>query len=178
MAVEAAGKALAHSGVAAAAIDRCSSRPCTHPYQTPSASAEVADRLGTSGAAAFDVGAACAGFCYALAHADALIRTGTAEHVLVVGVEKLTDFVDPTDREHRVHLRRRCRRRGGRAGRQPGIGPVVWGSDGSQIEAITMTQSWIEYRDEPGRLAGADDAGPGGVPLGGAARWPSRSAGP
>ncbi len=149
MATEAAGKALAHSGVAAASIDTVIVSTVTHPYQTPAAAVEVAERLGTGGAAAFDVGAACAGFCYALAQADALVRNGTAEYVLVIGVEKLTDFVDPTDRSVAFIFADGAGAVVVGPADQPGIGPVVWGSDGSQLQAITMTQSWIEHRAEP-----------------------------
>ena len=73
----------------------------THPYQTPSAAAEVADRLGTSGAAALDIGAACAGFCYGLALASDMIRAGSARYVILIGVEKLTDWVDLDGPRHR-----------------------------------------------------------------------------
>ena len=107
----------------------------THLWQTPSAAAVLAYRLGASRAAAFDISAACAGFCHALALADDMVRAGSAEHVLVVGVEKLTDMVDPYDRgtaflfgdgagaavvgrvQHAGHRPGRVGRR-----RQPGVG--------------------------------------------------------
>ena len=150
MATDAAGKALAHAGVEAAAIDLVLLATISHAYQTPSAAAEVADRIGTHGAAALDVGAACAGFCYALANADALIRSGAAEHVLVIGVEKLTDFVDPTDRGTSFIFADGAGAVVVGPAEAPGIGPVVWGSDGSQRDAITMTQPWNRYREAPG----------------------------
>jgi 3-oxoacyl-[acyl-carrier-protein] synthase-3 len=78
------------------------------------------------------------------------VRSGTSEHVLVVGVEKLTDFLNLDDRGSAFIF-------GDGAGAvvvgpsdHPGIGPVVWGADGGQRDAITMTQSWAEYRDAPG----------------------------
>ena len=70
----------------------------TYPYQTPSAATDVALRIGNPKAAAFDISAACAGFCYGVGLANDLIRGGTAEYVLVIGVEKLTDFIDLDDR--------------------------------------------------------------------------------
>jgi len=65
---------------------------------TPSMAALVADRIGATPAAAYDVSAACAGFCYGIAQADALVRAGAAKYVLVIGAEKLSDYAEPTDR--------------------------------------------------------------------------------
>ena len=149
MAMEASGKALASAGVAATDIDTVLLATITHPYPTPSASAELAERLGTHKAAALDVAAACAGFCYALAQADALVRAGSSTYVLVVGVEKLTDIIDFTDRGTAFIFADGAGAVVVGPADQPGIGPVVWGSDGAQKDAITMTQSWAEYRDAP-----------------------------
>jgi 3-oxoacyl-[acyl-carrier-protein] synthase-3 len=81
--------------------------------------------------------------------ADAMIRSGSAEYVLVIGVEKFTDFVSPKDRGTAFIF-------GDGAGAvvvgpsdHVGIGPTLWGSDGEQKDLITMTQSWSEYRLEP-----------------------------
>jgi 3-oxoacyl-[acyl-carrier-protein] synthase III len=152
MAVAASGKALANAGVAPEQVSMVLVATVTHPYQTPSAAAELAARLGTRGAAALDVAAACAGFCYALALADTIVRTGTGEYVLVVGVEKLSDFLNLDDRGSAFIF-------GDGAGAvvvgpsdHASIGPVVWGSDGDQKDAITMTQSWTEYREAPGEV--------------------------
>ena len=74
----------------------------------------------------------------AIAQADALIRTGAAHYVLVVGAEKLSDVVDPTDRTISFLL-------GDGAGAvvigpsdYPGIAKTVWGSDGSKWDAVGM----------------------------------------
>ncbi len=136
MAVSAADKALAASGITADQLDAVVVGTVTHLYQTP--------------AAAFDLSAACAGFCHGLAVANDLIRGGSARHVLVIGVERLTDMVDPTDRGTAFLF-------GDGAGAavvgpsaEPGIGPVVWGADGGQADAITQDVSWEVLRDEPG----------------------------
>ena len=149
MAVEAAGKALAHAGVPASSVDVVLLATITHPYATPSASAEVADRLGTGGAAATDLGAACAGFCYAVGLADSLIRTGTADHVLVIGVEKMTDITDPRDRGTAFIFADGAGAVVLGASDTADVGPVVWGSDGAQRDTIQMTQTWAEYLREP-----------------------------
>ena len=138
MGAAAAGKALAHAGVAPEQIGAVVLATITHPYQTPAAASDVAFRIGARHAAAFDVSAGCAGFSYALALANDAVRGGSAEHVLVIGSEKLSDFTDPTDRGTAFIF-------GDGAGAvvvgpapEPGIGPTVWGSDGGQLQAIEM----------------------------------------
>jgi 3-oxoacyl-[acyl-carrier-protein] synthase-3 len=149
MAVAAGAKAIAGSAISADKISMVLVATVTHPYQTPAAAPEVAFRLGALDAAATDLSAACAGFCYSLGLADSMIRAGTAEYVLVIGVEKFTDFVSPTDRGTAFIF-------GDGAGAvlvgpsdHTGIGPTIWGADGEQKDLITMSQSWSEYRLEP-----------------------------
>lgn len=150
MSVAAAEKALAASGVTADQIGTVIIATVTHPYPTPSAAAEVAYRLGTNNAAAFDISAACAGFCYGIALAQDLVRGGSAEHVLVIGVEKLTDWIDLTDRSTAFIFADGAGAAVIGPSDEPAIGPVVWGSDGEQYDAITMTQSLTDYRDHGG----------------------------
>src|SRR5215207_1106415 len=59
MSVEAAGKALAHAGTQPEQIDAIIVATVTHLYQTPSAAAEMAEKIGAHGSAAFDISAAC-----------------------------------------------------------------------------------------------------------------------
>src|SRR5699024_2806496 len=63
------------------------------PYPTPSLATLLAGELGRPDVIAYDISAACAGFCYGIGQADALIRSGSARNVLVIGAEKLSDFV-------------------------------------------------------------------------------------
>jgi 3-oxoacyl-[acyl-carrier-protein] synthase-3 len=151
MAVAAARPAIERAGLGPADIDVVLVATVTHPYQTPSAATLIAHRLGSAPAAAFDISAACAGFCHGLALASDMIRGGSARHVLVVGVEKLSDFIDLHDRSSAFIF-------GDGAGAvvvgpsdTPGIGPTIWGSDGAQWHAIINKQSWLEYRDDPER---------------------------
>jgi 3-oxoacyl-[acyl-carrier-protein] synthase-3 len=145
---EIAGRqAIANAGLQGTDIDAVILATVTYFHQTPSGAAVLADRLGATPAAAFDVSAACAGYCYGIAQADALVRAGSARNVLVIGAEKMSDFIDPTDRSISFLL-------GDGAGAvvigpsdTPGIGPTVWGSDGSQSQAIRQTHSWIDVRD-------------------------------
>ena len=64
----------------------------------PSTAVLVKEAIGNRRAAAFDVAAACSGFVYGYATADAYVRSGMARHALVVGAELLTRFLDFTDR--------------------------------------------------------------------------------
>ena len=94
-----------------------------------------------------DRDAACAGFCYALALATDMVRGGSARHVLVVGVEKLSDFTDPEDRGSAFIFADGAGAVVVGPSRTAAIGPTVWGSDGAQWDAIVNKSSWIAYRD-------------------------------
>src|SRR3970282_1772494 len=64
----------------------------------PPTAALVKEAIGNTKAAAMDVSAACSGFVYAFATAQAYIASGLAKHVLVIGPKLLTRFLDYTDR--------------------------------------------------------------------------------
>ncbi|HUR15444.1 MAG TPA: beta-ketoacyl-ACP synthase 3 [Mycobacteriales bacterium] len=98
MATSAGAKALAAAGVDAADLGLVMLASCSMPGPLPGGSPEIAYRLGATAAGATDIGAGCAGFTYALALASDSVRTGTAQHVLVIGAEKLVPMVDPDDR--------------------------------------------------------------------------------
>ncbi len=98
MSVSAARKAIERAGVEPGQIDTVIISTVTHLHATPAIATRIAAELGAKNAAAFDISAACAGFCYATAMADSLIRTGSSKYVLVVGVERLTDLTDFHDR--------------------------------------------------------------------------------
>ncbi|RVX43370.1 3-oxoacyl-[acyl-carrier-protein] synthase-3 [Nonomuraea polychroma] len=136
MATIAGGKALAASGLSPEDIDLVIVATCTLESQIPNASAVVAHRLGIKAPGAFDVNAACAGFCYALATADAAVRAGSARNVLVIGAEKLSQWVDWTDRSTAVIFADGAGAAVVGPSDTPGIGPVVWGSSGDKAEAI------------------------------------------
>jgi 3-oxoacyl-[acyl-carrier-protein] synthase III len=70
----------------------------TPDYWMPSTAALVKEAIGNTRAAAMDVMAACSGFVYAFSTAQAYIQAGLAKHVLVIGAELLTRFLDYTDR--------------------------------------------------------------------------------
>ncbi|WEG10398.1 ketoacyl-ACP synthase III [Microbacterium horticulturae] len=147
LAAEAAREAVERSGVAPEDIDAVIIATISNPKQTPSVSAIVADRIGANPAAAYDLNAACAGFAYAVAQADALIRAGAAHYAVVVGAEKLSDIVDPTDRSISFLLADGAGAAVVGPSDFPGIGPTVWGSDGSKAELVGMNATLTEFRD-------------------------------
>ena len=141
MAVAAGGKALAGSGLSPADIDLVIVATCSTESPIPNASAVVAHRLGIVAPGAYDLNAACAGFCYALANASDAVRAGSARHVLVIGAEKMTAWVDPDDRATCIIFADGA----GAAvvgpvpdGEPDGIGPVVWGSAGDLAPNIVI----------------------------------------
>ncbi|GAA4765166.1 beta-ketoacyl-ACP synthase III [Microbacterium gilvum] len=147
LASDAAAEALRTAGVDPSEVDLVIVATISNPRQTPSVSAIVADRVGANPAAAYDVNAACAGFCYGVAQADALIRAGAARYALVIGAEKLSDIVDPTDRSISFLL-------GDGAGAAligpsdtPGVSQTLWGSDGSKSEVVRMNAPLTAFRD-------------------------------
>ncbi|UGQ14095.1 ketoacyl-ACP synthase III [Yinghuangia sp. ASG 101] len=151
MSLAAAGKALAHAGIAAEQIGCVIVATVTHLKQTPAVATDIAYRLGAGGgrAPAFDISAACAGFCYGLTLANDMVRGGSAEYVLVIGVERLSDLTNPDDRSTAFIF-------GDGAGAvvvgpsdEPGIGPAVWGSDGANSGTISQSTSWEALRDNP-----------------------------
>jgi len=142
--------ALERAGIDPAQIDMVVMATVTHPYQTPSAAAVMGHQIGAVNAAAMDVSAACAGFCYCIGLASDMIRAGSAQYVLVVGVEKLSEWVNLDDRSSAFLFADGAGAAVVGPSHVNGIGPVVWGADGSQCEAITMTQSLIDFRDGGG----------------------------
>jgi 3-oxoacyl-[acyl-carrier-protein] synthase III len=142
MAVAAGGKALAASGLPAASVDLVVVSTCSPETTIPNIAAQVASRLGIPAPGAFDLNAACAGFCYGLAAASDAIRSASARCALVIGAEKMTGWLDWTDRSTCIIFADGA----GAAvvapvaepSAGPGIGPVVWGSDGAMADTITI----------------------------------------
>ncbi len=138
MSVAAGGKALAASGLAPDEVDLVILASASLKEPIPGIGPQVGYRLGIPRPGAFDLNAGCAGFCYALESASAAIRAGSARNALVVGVERLTDVVDKTDRSTAVIFADGAGAAVVGASEEPGIGPVAWGSDGDQFSAIEI----------------------------------------
>jgi 3-oxoacyl-[acyl-carrier-protein] synthase III len=95
---EAAMAALQAAGVEASSIDLIIVATSTPDYVFPSTACLIQKSLGVAGCAAFDVQAVCSGFVYALATADAMIRTGMATRAVVIGTEVFSRILDWNDR--------------------------------------------------------------------------------
>ena len=102
LATKAALAALANAGLDAGAVDAIIVATSTPDLTFPSVASMVQAKLGMTRGFAFDVQAVCAGFVYALANADALIRAEQAACVLVIGAETFSRLMDWTDRSTSV----------------------------------------------------------------------------
>jgi 3-oxoacyl-[acyl-carrier-protein] synthase-3 len=127
------------AGVEPGQIDTVIISTVTHLHATPAIATRIAAELGAKNAAAFDISAACAGFCYATAMADSFIRTGASKYVLIVGVERLSDLTDKHDRGTAFIFADGAGAAVIGPSDTPAIGPVVWGSDGDQADLIVQT---------------------------------------
>ncbi len=153
MAAAAAEKALSASGLTADDIDLVVVATCSSVDRVPNVATRVARRLGIEAPAAYDVNTACSGFSYALATVDHAIRAGAARNALVVGAEKLSDYIDWTDRTT-------CILFGDGAGaavvspvaegEAPGIGPVLWGSVPERGDVVQI-EGWRPYIRQEGQ---------------------------
>ncbi|GAA4680081.1 beta-ketoacyl-ACP synthase III [Gordonia humi] len=147
MGVNAGRTAIANALLSGSDIDAVILATNTHLLQTPAGAVKIATELGANGVPAFDVTVGCAGFGYAMALAADMVRGGSASHVLVIGAEQLSVTLDMTDRGN-------CFIFGDGAGavvvgptEQQGLAPVVWGSDGTQFDAIHQDIDWLTYLD-------------------------------
>ena len=98
MAAVAGRRAIAVAGIDPDDIDLILVATLTPDYWMPSTAALVKEAIGNERAAAMDIAAACSGFVYAFSTAQAYVTSGLARHVLVIGAELLTRFLDYSDR--------------------------------------------------------------------------------
>ncbi|MGH3588223.1 MAG: beta-ketoacyl-ACP synthase III [Pseudonocardia sp.] len=141
MAGDAGARAIKDAGLAPTDVDTVIVATCTMPNQIPNAAAQTAERIGIAAPGAFDLNAACAGFCYGIGTAADLVRAGSARNVLVIGAEKLSDWIDWTDRSTAIIFADGA----GAAvvgaatdAESVGIGPLTWGSAGDSAEMIRI----------------------------------------
>jgi 3-oxoacyl-[acyl-carrier-protein] synthase-3 len=143
----AAGKlAVSDAAVAADQIDLVIVATSTARRTIPGTAAEVAAQIGATRAGTFDINAVCAGFTYALSTAADAIRLGNARNALVIGSERLSDWIDPSIPDTFAIFG------DGAAGAvvsladEDWIGPPVWGNDGGQHSVIEIPADgrWIQ----------------------------------
>ncbi|WP_051450885.1 beta-ketoacyl-ACP synthase 3 [Actinospica robiniae] len=147
MAAAAGTKALAMSGVDPAEVDLLVLASATRSRRIPGEAAMIASMIGVPAPGAFDVNAVCAGFAYSLALASNAIRLGEARNALVIGAEKVSHLLNPEDPDTFVIF-------GDGAGavllsrsEDPGVSPVVWGSDGGRRDVLmsNFVAPGVEY---------------------------------
>jgi 3-oxoacyl-[acyl-carrier-protein] synthase III len=148
MAARAASKAIANAGLDATEIDMVVVATLSAVDRSPNMAARVAGRLGLGTPAALDVNTACSGFCHGLATADHAIRAGAASKALVIGVEKLSDFTDWTDRSTCVLIGDGAGAAVVVAADEPEIGPVTWGSVPELSDAVRIEGHDGSFRQE------------------------------
>lgn len=147
MAVEAGSKAIADAGLSPTDVDQVIIATCTMPGPIPNAAAQVADRIGIRAPGAFDLNAACAGFCYALNAASDFVRSGSARRVLVIGAERFQEWVDWQDRANCIIFADGAGAAVVGASDEPGIGPAALGSAGDQVETIYLRENRYIYQE-------------------------------
>ncbi|MDO4411796.1 beta-ketoacyl-ACP synthase III [Cutibacterium sp.] len=141
MGTEAARTALERAGLNTSQIDAIIVATVSHHHPSPSLATYIARELGLGNAAAFDLNGACAGFCYSVAVADSMIRTGSASYVLVIGVEKLSEMTNLDDRSTAFLFSDGAGAAVIGPSDEPGIGPVVWGSRSDKLNTIEI-EDW------------------------------------
>jgi 3-oxoacyl-[acyl-carrier-protein] synthase-3 len=152
LAVEAGKRALKSAGIDA--VDALILATTTPDHPCPATAPAVADRLNLGSIAAFDIGAVCAGFIYALANGAGLIAAGIADRVMVIGADTFTSILDPLDRTTRAIFGDGAGAvilRAGHTDEMGAIGPFTLGSDGRGADLIMVPAggSRLPWRSGP-----------------------------
>jgi 3-oxoacyl-[acyl-carrier-protein] synthase-3 len=148
MAEQAGSKALAASGVAAQDVDLVLVATSTAASPIPAAAPNLANRLGIHAPGAYDISSGCSGFVYALNVASAAVLTGQARNVLVVASERFSGWLDMNDRTTCVILADGAGAAVVGPAEEPGIGPVVWGSNGELYDTVAIDERTRTFRQE------------------------------
>jgi 3-oxoacyl-[acyl-carrier-protein] synthase-3 len=150
MGTDAAAKAMAEAGVDGRDVDLLVLATCSMRNAIPGGAARIASAIGAAGIGAFDLNAACGGFSYALSVAADAIRSSSAERVVVVGSEKLTDWIDWTDRGTCILFGDGAAAVVVEPANEMGVGPVAWGSDGDAHGLVGVPDGdWAIRMDGP-----------------------------
>lgn len=135
----AAGRAaLAAAGLDTHEIDVVIAATLTPDMRLPATATLIQAELGAGRAGAFDLNAGCAGFLYALAQADGLVRAGTARRVLVCGVDLLSRVTDPADPQTAPLFADGAGAVVVEASERDDLGPFVLHSDGSEPRLLCI----------------------------------------
>lgn len=136
LAARAAEQALAEAGMEAKELDMILAATLSADKLLPSLACELQRELSAENAVAFDINAACSGFVFALQTADAYIKSGMYEKILVVGGEILSKLIDWNDRSTCVLFGDGAGAAVVRADENYGVLSSVQGSDGAKGEVL------------------------------------------
>jgi 3-oxoacyl-(acyl-carrier-protein) synthase III len=145
MAFGAGRNALEASGLDPDAVDCVIFTTQSDLRQVPHLAPRLVDRLGIGSAGSYDIKASSAGFCAALSAARDHIRCGSARAVLVIACEHITQVLDRTDRDTALIFADGAGAVVVAADETPGVGPPVFGSDGTAADALATRPSWLEF---------------------------------
>jgi 3-oxoacyl-[acyl-carrier-protein] synthase III len=148
MAARATLKALKKAFIKPQDVDLLILATATNPAQLPNLAMEVAHKIGATNAGAYDLGAACSGFSYGLAAASEAVLAGDSKVAVIVGSERMSDFVSQYDRGTAFLFGDGAGAFVVTASDEFAIASPIWGADGSMAESICMTQSWTQFQAE------------------------------
>ena len=148
MAIAACEEALKDSKISPIDIDLVILATATNPAQLPNLAMEIATKIGATNAGAYDIGAACSGFSYGLSIASQAVLSGECKNVLVVGSERMTDFVSEKDRGTAFLFADGAGAFVVSPSEKTEISAPTWGADGNLNDWICMTKDWPTYMNE------------------------------
>jgi 3-oxoacyl-[acyl-carrier-protein] synthase-3 len=148
MAAEACEQALKDSKISSIDIDLVILATATNPAQLPNLAMEIATKIGATNAGAYDIGAACSGFSYGLSIASQAVLSGDCKNVLIVGSERMTDFVSEKDRGTAFLFADGAGAFVVSPSEKTEISAPTWGADGNLNDWICMTKDWPTYMNE------------------------------
>ena len=148
MAIAACEEALLNSKISSTDIDLVILATATNPAQLPNLAMEIATKIGATKAGAYDIGAACSGFSYGLSIASQAVLSGECRNVLIVGSERMTDFVSEKDRGTAFLFADGAGAFVVSPSEKTEISAPTWGADGNLNDWICMTKDWPTYMNE------------------------------
>ena len=140
--------AIEDAGLTPDQIDTVIIASVSHHRPSPSLATYVAREIGATSAAALDINAACAGFCYATTLSESLIRSGASTHVVSIGVERLSDMINMKDRSTAFLFSDGAGAAVFGPSEEPAIAPTQWGSRADQVEVIEI-EDWTQAASHP-----------------------------
>ena len=148
MAIAACEEALKDPKISSTDIDLVILATATNPAQLPNLAMEIATKIGATEAGAYDIGAACSGFSYGLSIASQAVLSGECRNVLIVGSERMTDFVSEKDRGTAFLFADGAGAFVVSPSEKTEISAPTWGADGNLNDWICMTKDWPTYMNE------------------------------